>query len=448
MGAMATDTAMGMEVPMAKRGPFPSSLICAAVLAAVSSAASASTEVEAEVGLGSTNNIDRAPSGRDETIASVGLRFSMVEQRRLLDLDVVGDFSWLDYLDDTFDSELVGAATGRARMQLLEDRIHWSIEDSFGQTRRDLFTPPSTNNRENINYFATGPDLRFPLGRATDILLWGRYGRVDYEFTPADTTRFSAGTSLERRVANAARVSIDVGTEQIEPDSSTTQSSYERNAAFLRYAVEGSRTTIVLDAGFNEIRGGGFDDSGAMLHLQFIRSIGSRSRWTLGLGRELTDAGSTLRPVAGQIPSLVVATGSLSQNVLPFERHYVETDWTISGRVTSLSIRGTWGDENYEQGGTLDRQRVSLGLSLTRQLSARLSGNVGATYERNEFEDPFGENNALNAEAGLTWTLGRRLRAVLSTQYYTYSSDVVPGDVHETRYWLQFRYGAPVTRIQ
>jgi hypothetical protein len=140
-------------------------LAVAALLAAPFAANAADVAYEANVAVGHSDNVGRTATNEiDETIASAGLEFSVGQFGPRLQADLTGNFAYYDYLDDTFDSELMGSFSGNALLNFVPERFTWMIADNFGQVLSDPFQPATPDNRENINHLMTGPDLMFALG--------------------------------------------------------------------------------------------------------------------------------------------------------------------------------------------------------------------------------------------------------------------------------------------
>jgi hypothetical protein len=315
-------------------------------------AAAATVEMEANAGFGRSDNLARTPQDeQDATLKSVGLDFSLLHATRRIDADLVGDLRLIDYSGNLYSSELTGSAAGRLSLGLVDESLRWIVEDSFGQTRRDVFSVPTPENREDVNFFSTGPDVRLRLGDAMSLLLGARYSRVDYESSPADAERTGGWIATERELANSARFGIHVTHERVDPRGGSATPTYDRSTAYLRYELAGSRTSVAIDIGANRVHGNELDEAGALLRMELARAVGRYSRVTFRAGEELTDSGSTLRPPAGgQLPPPSPGTDSLLQSVDPFTARYVELGWAITGRRTALALTAGWSRERCPAG--------------------------------------------------------------------------------------------------
>lgn len=418
--------------------------LCAAGLAQ-----GATAELEAELGIGRSDNFERSASdARAATLKSAGLRFSLLQDTRRLDADLVGDVALVDYNGSRYSSEVTGSVAGRLGLTLIEDRLRWIVEDSFGQARLDPFSVPAPENKEQVNYFSTGPILNMGLGlRDTNLLLSGRYTRVDFETSPSNSYRLEGQAGVERLLSSAARLGIYAGTESVEPSGANPGESYDRAAAFARYSITGARGSLVVDGGANRIKSQGMSESGPMFRIELARDVGRMTRLVFGLGQEFSDAGAGLRPpTVGALPSPTHNTQSLLQATEPFTLRYAHAGWTITGRRTVLGLNIRGAEEDYEGASQPDRKRAEAGLALIRQVGRRTEVSVGANLSTNDFEAPQADFDEQLFSASILWRAARRTRIELSGERYGFSPDMPGGTLDETRYWLRLRYGDRLTR--
>ena len=148
--------------------------------------AAAEFDAEFRAGYITTDNILLAPTDEiDENIWTGGLTLDLAEEssRITTDIHVVADY--LDY-DQSFESEWIGGINALIDFTLIDEHLNWVIRENFGQRLVNVFETPNPGNRENVNYFTTGPDLRFPIGGQNFIGLEGRYSTVRYRYGLAD----------------------------------------------------------------------------------------------------------------------------------------------------------------------------------------------------------------------------------------------------------------------
>lgn len=416
-------------------------LLCAGCAMLPFGAQAVELNLEASAGLGYSDNIGRvATDQRDATIRSVGIRFSALQDSRRLHTSLVGDLSLQDYAGSAYGSEIVGSASGSVRLDLIEERLSWTVEDGFGQTRRDLFTVPSPDNRENINHFSTGPDLLLNFNSFLRARLGARYTSVNYEYSPADSERIGGWLELERQLSGSGHLSLNVSHEGVSPVDEATASSYDRGAAWLRYSIDGNRSSLAFDLGANRVSGRGAESSGLLARLDVARSIGAYSRITLRAGTEFTDSGADFgRRSALDAP--VLETESLVQAAQPYNNRFLEGGWTAAGRRTSIGISVGWADERYEQDAALDRERLFASMMASRQIGTRTNATVGILYNKSNFDHAAAiDNDDLTYRAAVARRISRRFDVELAAEHLEFSSSLANSESDETRYWLRVRF--------
>src|SRR5688572_18555996 len=98
-------------------------LAAAAALAATATDA-ATTSYGLGAGVGQSDNIARTSTNeQSETQASAGLDFSIAETGGRLRGTAAADLAFIDYLDDTFDSEVLGNFNGLGSFDLIPERL-------------------------------------------------------------------------------------------------------------------------------------------------------------------------------------------------------------------------------------------------------------------------------------------------------------------------------------
>lgn len=414
---------------------------------AVSGASAANLAYEVTGGAGHSDNIRRTSVDQvDEDIARAGLQFSLDQRSPRLQTDLIGDFAYYDYLDDTFDSELLGNFAGNARVALVPERLLWVFADNFGQVLNDPFTPATPENRENINYFTTGPDVTFAFGSQTRLQLGARYALTTYEDSPFDSESKGGEIGLSRLLSGATSLGLHGRVQDVEYDQTTLNADYTLNEVFLRYDAEGARTFLTLDLGYTKIDrdGSARSEDGLLMRLDISRRLSASSTGNLSAGREFSSTGASFAATqSGGGVSLETAPGR--QSILPFTHDYATLGWTFSRDRTGLSLSGSWSEQSYEGFPLLDQTLSTLSTSLRRDLSSATSLLLEAAYLRGQFEQPGGDYDEITAGVSFSWRLGRHVLLNLTYDRADRDSDLADGGYTENRYWLSigYRYGEP-----
>jgi hypothetical protein len=423
-------------------------IVLAAVLFVPLAAVAGEFQLAGEAAVGVSDNINRTPSNQQsDTLSRLGLQLLLTEQTSRLDADVRGDLAYQAYAKSSYSSEFIGNAGAALKLGLIEDRLSWSLDDTFGQTRRDLFAVVTPLNRENVNYLATGPNLALHLGSTDRFLAQARYVRVDFQTTAYNTQRYSGLVGLEHDLASTSHLALDASQEHVEPDNTLLSAAYDHQELFARYTLDNSRTKLSLDAGASRIARSGANESAALFRLDLSRTVGDISTLALHAGQETTDPGGSLAWAGGApLPATGTNTQSLALTSNPYVNKYLQLAWAANGHLTSLALSAGWNDEKYQHLSLANRTAYTGRLHAERLMGAHLQVHGDAAVTRYNYANVVGDNTEKDFSLGLAWQMGRKLYLDLSAERFDYSTQLSPADISETRYWLRLRYGLVTSR--
>jgi opacity protein-like surface antigen len=417
-------------------------LACALGLMAQDASLAGDLAYEFRVEAGQSDNITRrAVDPIDETIAAAGLRFSFDQSGARVESDLVGNLAYNDYLDDTYDSEFLGNFVGNVSVELIPERVRWVASDNFGQVLTDPFIPATPENRENLNYFSTGPEAIFEIGSQMQLNAGARYSKTSYESHDFDSDGMLAQLGLERLLSKSSSLGLNVSWQDITYDEATLNADYDEAEAFLRFNAAGARTNLRIDAGYNEIKHSVDDrsDSGPLFRIEASRRVSARSRATLSAGHEFSGSGSafasaqsggdiTLDPVGGR------------QTAQPFMLDHARLDWRLNGNRTQFGLSGSWNSQEYSDAPLLDQSFTTIGGTVAHDISPALNLQLELLNTDGNFEQAGGDYQELTAGVSLRWRASRRLSLSLSYDYADRDSDQVAAGYKENRFWLAWAY--------
>lgn len=416
---------------------------CAAagvVALAAWSPARAELAATAEAGIGYSDNIRRTDAGEtNETIGTAGVSLDWRERKRRLRGDATIDLSYFEYLDNTFESEVVGTGDGSLELGIFPETLHWVVEDTFGQARSDPFAPVTPDNREDLNYFSTGPDLMLRFGASGFGRVFGRWSKTSYEISPLDAERTSGGFAVGRRASSRSELTLNAINEQVTFDQGTS-SDYDRKSAFVGYRLDAARTLLTTDLGYTWLdRDGAQDTSGsALVNITAQRELSASSLLRLTLGTQLGDAGDALR---GALGGEVVGGGSqITATSDPFENRLVSLSWQFSRNRTGFSLGAAWNEDRYETRTEFDRTRYSYVATVSRLLSRTLDLQLQASLDNEQFDNVDLNTDEVHYAATLNWRAWRTLGLRLLVERYDRNSSNGLGEYNENRAFVTLAY--------
>jgi hypothetical protein len=434
------------------------SLLC---LAATAQAQKLTYGVDA--GVGESDNVTLAHDNKtSQTIAVTDFDLDYRQRSQRLDADAKGNFSFLDYLQHAYGSQLVGRFDGSADVALIPQRLTWGVQEHFGQAALDPFTPTTPNNRENINSLATGPDLYLRLGGASFIDMSARVADIHYQTSPFSNTRATGSLAWGLKLSPLSSVSLNADTQHVDFQNTQLNTNFERTNVFARYALQGARTDLSVDLGATQINESGNTTTGGLGRFKASRRISASARLNLTFGHEITDGSSSFSGpqvgVAGAATPAVNSSGNYTSN-------YASLGWEYQRNRTTLTADGRWEKDRYLGLPQLDRTLTTGEIRLARLVTRDVTVQIAATLQKYDYDNvnvgsasivpilapgaflgtainPNGSPNATTSTiiAGLTWRHGRALEVKFSAEHTTYTTSPNNTGYGENRAFLTVGY--------
>jgi hypothetical protein len=392
------------------------------------------------LGVGYSDNINRASDDRiDETIARTGMALSAIENGRKLDLDIRGSLDYYDYLNDTYDSDVVGALDALVDVSIIEERLRWVIKDNYGRAAFDPFQPARPENWENINYLTTGPTIMLYQAGRNESGIDLRYSNMNYETRPFDNERRSGRFWIGREIRRNHTLSLNADTEVVEFDNGGLTPDYRRRSAFLRYEADTGRNLFSIDGGYMQQEILSQESDGIIFNGAWTRRISARSQLTLNASRQFSDQGNVFR-YQQDITRDLDSIGDLTENGSPFLLHNADITYSLDVERTNFSIRIGASEQEYETQGELDRTDARAELFLLRDFTRSLYGSVDLRWHDREFSNIVRDDQTVSATLRIGYRLSAAFDVSISQSYLSRNSTDVANEFDEHRGDLLLTY--------
>jgi hypothetical protein len=415
-----------------------------------------------DAGVGETDNVNLSPSNKvSQTLAIANLDFALKEQTRLLDATARGDFSYLDYLQGAYSSQLIGRFDGLGRVALIPERVTWSVQDDFGQSTLDPYTPSTPSNLENVNFFSTGPDVALRLGGTTFLNMSARYARAQYETSPFNSNRLLGNLAWGLQLSAVTSVSLNADTERVLFQNTTVNADFDRTNAFVSYQLQGARTALTADAGASRVSQGETPTTGPLLKLELERKISSAAKLTFSAGRELTDASTTFSALQSGATG-VIGSAPAAQTSQSYTNTFGTAGWRYERGRTVIALSAHFEKNVYDLDPTLDYTRSGGEFQVERKLTHALTAQVLGRVYRTDYENaaigttpvvpgvplsPVIETGPASSEftdgllgAAVAWRPGRGLEVKLTCEHTSRFGAASEAGYRENRVYLTVGY--------
>jgi hypothetical protein len=277
------------------------------------------------------------------------------------------------------------------------------VQDNYGSVARDPRAVETPDNRQNLNYFTTGPDLQFHFGPRTNLRFEGRYSDVQYEASTSDQDRARALVELRRLVASKASWSLQVSTTNVDYKLAAL-GQYDVDEAVLGFDATGARTDLSLGAGYTRLRRDTGDDSGLLARAALTRKVGTRSQVTIGFGTQFADTADVFQ-LDQTARGIVLGNGEAAVSNDPYRMDYADFIFGTQGSRADISFYASYRREDHETLPAFNRKYSSARLDLTRRFTPRVSASLGAGYSNNQFGTAGIELKEKTLDAAIRWNI-------------------------------------------
>ena len=410
------------------------------VMSAFLMTTAAALEIGADVsaGGGYTGNISKVEVDPvDELIAIVGFRLDIKGESQRFKVDIKSNALQVHYDKKNFDDELLAGLRAFIETKLIEDSLTWVIQDNFGHQAIDPLKAVNPDNRDNVNFFTTGPNLRLPLGLRNSLGLDLRFVDIRYSERPFDNQRRSARLWLGRQVRQNARVSLNGFASRTE-FSEGTAIDFEHREAFFRFDGESRRNTYGFDIGYTELKVGTDTSDGYLLRADWIRAVTGVSEMVLRGGTRFSDEGNIFS-VFQNITRGIGETENIDGVGHPFRNNFFNLAYNTLSTRTWISVQVGWSQEDYELGFDRDRDIMWGGLLVERDLSNRTFMNFKARFDRRDYKYLDRKDDDIRIRLSFGYRFGPNV-SLLLTYRFEQRNSTAAADYKEHQGFLTFTY--------
>lgn len=406
------------------------------------STAASGYEFDAAVraGVGVSDNIGRVPQNEiDETIATVGFDFGVIEESRKMDLNIRSNFDYVNYTDGTFESEVVGGLNGSAVFTLIDERLTWVFEDRFGQALQDPLRASQPGNREDVNVFSTGPTLSILAASRNPINIDLRYSSVDYEIRPYNNDRLTAAIDIGREISRVSTVSLNLDATRIEYGNDVVIPPVERYRVYARFETTGNLSTFGFDLGYNEVEYGGIDGDGLLARLDYTRETSANGLFSVAIGSQYSDQGNIFSAIRDRTYDLG-DTADITDSPIPFQNNYVLVSYSLDRERYSVDVLVDWNQEDYFDDLGNDRDLFRGELRFRREITRKVFAGATIRATRREYESITRSDDELTMGVNIGYRFSAGLDIRFDYQHFQRNSETPGADYTENRAFVRLTY--------
>lgn len=338
-----------------------------------------------------------------------GVMLNLSREQGPLNANVSGDVVHRGYQSGSDANSLDGALRADLDYQFIPDRFIWHVNDNFGQALKSQRAIDAPDNRQNFNYFSTGPSLRYPFSERMSLVASGQWGEVRYRSTDGrNNQRYSATLGLSRQLTEHSSLALQAAGQNVRYEPVSSASDFETRSAYLQLEAAGLKTSLNAEAGATRLTQHGVTTNEPLFNLRASRKLTPQTSFAVEGGEAVSDsADSFARAQAfsgyetGQSPD---ASGSGA-----YRSTHASALLTVATSRTSIDLSMHWERQKYQGVVVRSQERTGPSLQITRQMTARTSLLLHAAQWRNRFLDGGSDNDESSYGIGLNLLLTERL---------------------------------------
>lgn len=394
------------------------------------------------LGIGKSDNLQRTPDDQlDVGIAFLGGEFGYLRTGSRLNANIIANADYLTYDDNAIDEEIVGGASAFLDYALIEELFLWTLQYNYGQQVFDPLVPIRPGNREDVSFLTTGPVFSLPLGARNSLDVELGYSAVRYELRTNDNDRKSVQVGVSREVGDGRTIALIGSEEHIEFKDLVVNPDFDRRELFIRWTTLSARNNVNFDIGYSELELDGFDETngGSVLRLDWTRVVSTSTTISLGGGSRFSDQGNIFR-FGQNVRFDIRETDDVIGVATPFRSNFFNATYTLQRERTALNLIARWTEEDYEEDTTFNRDLIRLNAFLSRQLSRKVTGDLGLVYSSRDFATLDRKDDDILYQLTLGYEINPAFTTSLSFQHLDRSSTLDIDEFSENRVFLILSY--------
>lgn len=404
-------------------------------------ASAANVEAGIGAGVGVSDNIRRTNVDPErETMNVADLELYLLQDTGRILADITSQLEYRHYVGNTYDDEWVGGVNAFVDLVLAENRFDWIIRENYGQKIVDPLAPVRPDNREDINFFATGPIINLVRTGRNLAQLELRYSNVHFEESPNNNSRYLGGLRFGREIRRNTTVSIAGTYESIEFDDEATSPDFDRSEAFLSYEIVGQANTLTVDAGYSQIDLEDETEDGLLARMTWIRELSAFANLKLVGGTRYSDQGNIFRFFQESLGH-IGDTADIVTEPTPFRNNYFSANVSSDSGRSTTEFSVSWDQADYQAGSAEDRDVYRANLTLGRDFSTAVFGELRLGYKFRDYKYlPDRDTNVYSASVTGGYRFGPGFSVSVRYDYLNRNADTDDGDFDENRAFLRFVY--------
>jgi len=338
-------------------------------------------EIQSGVGVGVEHTNNATLSADDKMSDNIAIAYvgaNITEDEGTLTHNTQLSFNRYNYLQDTFDDTRYFNLAVNADWEMIKDRFHWILSDTFDQRMLDSFDANTPDNLQDTNVFSLGANVIFPFSARSKLTLIPNYSQYYFELQNTNNNQYSLTGSWDYKMTRRNSVGLNLSTRNIDYTQESILGETVEDTRFTTLSINVSgkqpRSLYSIDLGSTRVkREGGDETSGFSGGFDWLTNLTSRSTFSAIASTELTDTSSaTLNIDVGLPQGRAPVTTDVIRNSI-FSLLYAREDELLRSSVGAEYRKVKYSESPLDQ---VDKTlNATVGYPLTRKLTCEAYAN-------------------------------------------------------------------------
>ncbi|HWL64113.1 MAG TPA: outer membrane beta-barrel protein [Steroidobacteraceae bacterium] len=399
-----------------------------------------------------TDNVNVSGSApEDDHVAGLATRINLDTRRERLEAHLTADLTYLNYLQNTYDSQFRRGANGSLILNFLNGHVAWIVTDNYGAVLEDPLSAERPDNLTYDNYVTTGPQI--VVGNVAKLHARGSflYGRADFGADDIpDNEQYSGDFALILPATQVTESSLNVRMRRIrqDPDAAPLASAfdYDFGEAFLRISRRAARSEIYAEAGATRLDAEGDSSTTPLSRVGFVRRVTPRISLDIAGGIQYQDSlgrFQRLQDAAGEgSGGISDPRGDVIDTASPMRDRFIDLGLFYDGIRTTAYLTANYNKVDVERSADLlgNQEYASFGVGIERRIRPTWSLDMAAEYNRRNLGGFGRRDENVFVQIGSTWHLQPKLDLRLAVYRRERHSKVLDGDYEVSSAQLEIVY--------
>lgn len=327
-----------------------------------------------------TDNIHQVPQNEvSENIVHTLFSASYLKESPTLTANLDLDVDYTDYLDNAFPDQAVVSSLLNLSGTLSKGRLFWDAYNRYNRVRINYTSADIPTNRENTNYFRSGPRLVFFKNTKQSWDAFLNYVNFYTEKTDSDYNGYIASTSYLRNITRTFSVSMNATHNERSYSFAPINDTFKKTDLVLGMIERTRLSQTSLQAGKTHVEVANLNDSDQSI-FRFQYNYNGKTDFLLSYSRELADFSTQYTSASATVVSDVLPAVSNSLFVMKEGIFSVTKNFGKS----SLNYNYLYLSSDYLDN-TLDSVRKSSQLNYILKLTSATDLKMSGIYTEYDF---------------------------------------------------------------